>query len=136
MPPADDAAPLATAEELEVIFPWMRVSDYADALTTAAPAQQQQQPAPPPLPPPPPPCEPLTPFAAPQRAVAADDEERLLQPLCVICMDASPCVVLLPCKHLPLCNGAACAAMMGVPPKCPICRALVADTLSVFPAWA
>jgi hypothetical protein len=26
--------------------------------------------------------------------------------------------------------------MMGVPPKCPICRALVADTLSVFPAWA
>jgi hypothetical protein len=51
-------------------------------------------------------------------------------------MDAPPRVVLLPCKHLPLCGSAACAAMMGTLPLCPMCRAPVLDTLSVFPSWA
>jgi hypothetical protein len=54
----------------------------------------------------------------------------------VVCLDAQPCVVLLPCKHLALCGSAACAAMLGAPPLCPVCRALVADTMAIFPAWA
>jgi hypothetical protein len=54
------------------------------------------------------------------------------RPTCVICLDAPPCVVLLPCRHLPLCGSAVCAAMLGVPPLCPLCRAPVNDTLAVF----
>jgi hypothetical protein len=41
-------------------------------------------------------------------------------------------VVLLPCRHLPLCGSAACAAMLGTPPLCPLCRVPVNDTLAVF----
>jgi hypothetical protein len=41
-------------------------------------------------------------------------------------------VALLPCKHLALCDAPACAAMMGAPPRCPLCRAAVADTLQLF----
>jgi hypothetical protein len=38
--------------------------------------------------------------------------------------------VILPCRHLPVCAAAACAAMMrGL---CPICRAPVTDTLAVY----
>ena len=49
---------------------------------------------------------------------------------CVICLDAQSCVVLLPCRHMPVCSDAACAAMMrGL---CPLCRVPVSDTLTVF----
>jgi hypothetical protein len=54
------------------------------------------------------------------------------RPTCVICLDASPCVLLLPCRHLVICSAPACAAMMGAPPLCPLCRLRVADTLEVY----
>jgi hypothetical protein len=54
------------------------------------------------------------------------------RPTCVICLDAPPCVVLLPCRHAPLCGSAVCAAMLGAPPLCPLCRAPVNDTLAIF----
>jgi hypothetical protein len=67
--------------------------------------------------------------AAPAAAAAKPESER---PMCVICLDALPCVLLLPCRHMPLCGAPACAAMMGAPPLCPLCRVRVADTISVF----
>lgn len=49
---------------------------------------------------------------------------------CVICLDAPPCVMLLPCKHLLLCAAPECrAALRG---RCPLCREEVADTLAAF----
>jgi hypothetical protein len=51
---------------------------------------------------------------------------------CVICLDAPRCVGLLPCRHLTLCDSAACAAMLGAPPLCPTCRERVADTVRLF----
>ena len=65
--------------------------------------------------------------AAPADGAGAAAPER---PACVICMDAPPCVVLLPCRHLLLCAAPACAAaLFGL---CPLCREAVADTLTVF----
>jgi hypothetical protein len=66
-------------------------------------------------------------------AEATPQEVEAHGPQCVICLDAQPCVLLLPCRHLPLCGSAACAAMLGAPPRCPLCRVAVADTMSVFP---
>ena len=43
---------------------------------------------------------------------------------CVVCWESPPCVVLLPCKHLVLCE--ACSKMMeGKGTECPMCRATV-----------
>jgi hypothetical protein len=33
---------------------------------------------------------------------------------------------------MPLCGAPACAAMLGAPPLCPLCRVGIADTISVF----
>ena len=71
-------------------------------------------------------------LAAKDAALAALKAEADAAPKCSICLDATPCVVLLPCRHLPLCGAPACAAMLGAPPLCPICRKPVADTLSAF----
>ncbi len=121
----------ATAEEIAAIFPRMRVDDQP-----AAPAPEPVPAlAPPPAAPPPPAMPPPAPPAAAAAAPGGDDAASQ-QPTCVICLDAQPCVVLLPCKHLPLCGSPACTAMLGAPPLCPVCRAPVADTLSIFPAWA
>jgi hypothetical protein len=43
-----------------------------------------------------------------------------------ICLDAATCVVLLPCRHQPLCGSPECFAMLGAPPLCPLCRERVA----------
>ena len=51
---------------------------------------------------------------------------------CAICLDAPKCTVLLPCRHLALCGAPACAAMLGAPPLCPLCREPVADTMQLF----
>jgi hypothetical protein len=51
---------------------------------------------------------------------------------CVICLDAPRCMGLMPCRHLLLCDGVACAAMLGAPPLCPTCREPVADTMRLF----
>jgi hypothetical protein len=61
-------------------------------------------------------------------ALARVESERA----CVICLDAPRCVGLLPCRHLTLCDSAACAAMLGAPPLCPTCRERVADTVRLF----
>ncbi len=53
-------------------------------------------------------------------------------PKCAICLDAAPCLVLLPCRHQPLCGSPDCFAMLGAPPLCPLCRLRVADTLQTF----
>jgi hypothetical protein len=58
----------------------------------------------------------------------AQDAAENIDMTCVICLDASRSVVLLPCKHLALCGAPACAAMLGAPPRCPLCRVAVADT--------
>jgi hypothetical protein len=49
---------------------------------------------------------------------------------CVICLDAPRSVLLFPCKHLALCSSPACAAMMGAPPRCPLCRVVVVDSIA------
>ena len=51
---------------------------------------------------------------------------------CVICLDAPRSVGLLPCRHLLLCDSAACATMLGAPPLCPTCREPVADIVRLF----
>jgi hypothetical protein len=51
---------------------------------------------------------------------------------CVICLDAPRCVALMPCRHLATCGGAACAALLGAPPRCPLCRERVTDTMLLF----
>jgi hypothetical protein len=81
--------------------------------------------------------------AAPASPAAEEEEEEVpaapalaeaeQRPMCAICLDALPCVVLLPCRHVPLCAAPACAAMLGAPPLCPLCRVAVADTLQVYP---
>jgi hypothetical protein len=47
-------------------------------------------------------------------------------------LDAQRCTALLPCKHLPLCASPACAAMLGTPARCPLCRAVVLDSMQLF----
>jgi hypothetical protein len=135
VPGADaDAPPRASAALLEELFPWMRMTEpRADAA------------APPPLPPPAPPAPPmpppapatvLPPFVPPPAAAAVAAAAPAAEPsdplACVICLDAPRALLLLPCRHVPVCASAACAAMMGAPPLCPLCRVAVADTLAVF----
>jgi hypothetical protein len=133
----------ASADLLEAIFPWMRMdeprppppqvthggsgnSSGSGSGSGAASAL---------LPPPPRAAASATPpafsmGAAPAAAAAAKPESE--RPMCVICLDAPPCVLLLPCRHMSVCGAPACAAMMGAPPLCPLCRVGVADTISVF----
>lgn len=55
-------------------------------------------------------------------------EERAL---CVVCMDETPHVVLMPCRHLCVCGS--CAKQIHAHASiCPLCRSLVVYTLSVF----
>jgi hypothetical protein len=71
-------------------------------------------------------------MAAKDAALAKLKAEADAAPKCSICLDATPCVVLLPCRHQPLCAAPECAAMLGVPPLCPLCREPVADTMRTF----
>jgi hypothetical protein len=71
-------------------------------------------------------------MAAKDAAFAKLKAEADAAPKCSICLDATPCVVLLPCRHQPLCAAPACVAMLGVPPLCPLCREPVADTIHTF----
>jgi hypothetical protein len=77
--------------------------------------------------------------APPSAAAAAATEELAAQLAkldaersCVVCMDAPRCVLLMPCRHLALCDAPECAAMLGAPPRCPVCREAVAHTISVY----
>lgn len=68
-------------------------------------------------------------FAAPKARTAADEEREL----CVVCLHERICVALLPCRHFPVCASAECAAMLGQPPLCPICRIPVAERVVIAP---
>ncbi len=46
---------------------------------------------------------------------------------CVVCLEAAPAVVLLPCKHLCLCAG--CAPHLA---NCPVCRTPAASQMTVY----
>jgi hypothetical protein len=61
-------------------------------------------------------------------ALAALEEEHT----CTVCLDAPRCAVLLPCRHLAICGAPACAAMLGTPRLCPVCRNPATDTMTVF----
>jgi hypothetical protein len=72
---------------------------------------------------------PLRAELAPLRAALEAADKRLS---CVLCLDAPRCTALLPCRHLATCGGAACAALLGAPPRCPLCRERVTDTMLLF----
>jgi len=60
-----------------------------------------------------------------KKSFSLDDEikrvrEEMKMPACVICMDNSRNILLLPCNHLVLCN--VCADKCT---KCPVCRAII-----------
>jgi hypothetical protein len=65
-------------------------------------------------------------------AAHANLAEHEARAACKICLDAPCCMLLLPCRHVPLCASPECAAMLGSPPLCPLCRARVADTMQLF----
>ena len=68
--------------------------------------------------------------AAPAPPVVYDDADDE-PPTCIICLDAPSSVVLMPCCHMPLCKAKDCAAMLGSPQRCPLCRAGVDSTMAV-----
>ena len=127
---AADAADAAAsgAQLLGDIFPWLHIAPVPAAI--AAPV----------LPPLPLAAQPplLQQQAVPGPTVAAKAAEvvRLRAEVeankCPICLDAAKSTVLLPCRHLALCGAPACAAMLGAPPLCPLCREPVADTMQLF----
>ena len=50
---------------------------------------------------------------------------------CIVCWEARPCVLLLPCKHLALCE--ACSELLkGKGSDCPMCRGPVTEHMVVF----
>ena len=71
--------------------------------------------------------------AAPAPApLAALPAQQVPERTCVICLEAPSCTLLLPCRHMPVCGAADCAAALGQPRLCPLCRVAVADTIEVF----
>jgi hypothetical protein len=124
---ASSAHAAAAAEEPQPAPPdeANAASDDDDAAAAAVPAA-----APVAMPPPPP----AVPAAAQHHggggggSGAAEDDSA--STTCVVCLDAPRSTVLLPCKHLALCASPGCAAMLGAPPRCPLCRMVVTDTLA------
>ena len=137
------------------LFPWMALSDAAPspAAQLKPPAQaeaSQPEAAPPAVTPQLPPHSsphhvPFERFealraeltCAKSELARAKDElmlakDELDASKCVICLSAPRCVAVLPCRHLPLCAAADCAAAMGAPPRCPLCRMGVTDTMRLF----
>ncbi|XP_067004604.1 uncharacterized protein [Anabrus simplex] len=51
--------------------------------------------------------------------------------LCIVCQDAEKCVVIFPCRHVCLCKPC-CIIIQRGPCECPICRAPMRSTMSVF----
>jgi hypothetical protein len=117
---------IAAAQPQAIVAP---AAPHAAALAppaAAAAAVPAAVPAPPPLP-----AAPDDVLAA-AAAQAAAFEALLAQTTCAVCLDAPRTTVLLPCRHLVLCGAPSCAAMLGTPPLCPLCRVAVADTMQVF----
>jgi hypothetical protein len=122
-PPA--APPAASSAQLiDELFPWMRADSpplqpAVDAPTAAAAVLPPAAPAP-------------TALETALAAALAKAEEEVDATKCVICLDAQRSCVMLPCKHLAVCSAPACAAMLGAPPRCPLCRVAVSDTMQLF----
>jgi hypothetical protein len=89
--------------------------------------------APPPVPLPEPPPAAAPPVVAPPPP-PAPPEEPADDVTCVVCLCERKTCVLLPCRHLCACDGCA-AALAAAPPAralCPVCRAPIQSTFSVF----
>ena len=145
-----------TEVPLADLFPWMAISDAAASpaaqrFAPRAAAPLRPEPAPPALTPPhlPSPLSlphvPLERFEALCAELAcaknelaraidelARDKDELDASKCVICLSVPRCLAVLPCRHLPLCAAADCAAAMGAPPRCPLCRVGVVGTMQLF----
>jgi len=52
--------------------------------------------------------------------------------LCCVCLAATRCVLLLPCRHLALCSSRACKASLGEPRICPLCNGRVEEMTRVI----
>jgi hypothetical protein len=49
---------------------------------------------------------------------------------CCICLDAVPTILVMPCRHLCLCQ--ACSTQLAAPAQCPQCREPIAERIAVF----
>jgi hypothetical protein len=65
---------------------------------------------------------------AARKPAAADSPQPIAEDkLCVICMEASKCVCLVPCGHICACE--ACAVPLD---SCPTCRAVIQQKIRAF----
>jgi hypothetical protein len=51
--------------------------------------------------------------------------------VCVVCMDARSCILMLPCRHL-CCCGPCFEVLQARSPECPMCRCEVTQHLEVY----
>ena len=67
-----------------------------------------------------------------QQQAEAMDEDSRQNALCCICRESPKTILLLPCKHLCVCEEC-CFSLMATPrTKCPVCRGGVVDSLRVY----
>ena len=144
---SEQASPVMQ-EHLDALMPWLRLGNDSPPPPAPPPPPLAAEPAPaePPTKPPavaagvaakpaaPAPAKPAAPAPpvatkAPAARSAADEEREM----CVICLHERVCVALLPCRHFPMCAAPECAAMLGKPPQCPMCRLGVAERVVVAP---
>jgi Fanconi anemia group J protein len=57
-----------------------------------------------------------------------EEDERL----CIVCEDAKKEVILLPCKHMCLCKNCASTCLFKTLHECPMCRAMIGDSMEVY----
>lgn len=57
-----------------------------------------------------------------------EEDERL----CIVCEDAKKEVILLPCKHMCLCKKCASTCLFKTLHECPMCRAMIGDSMEVY----
>jgi len=51
---------------------------------------------------------------------------------CVVCLDAEPVALLLPCRHLCLCSPCGAGVIAAAAASCPVCRAPITEGITVF----
>lgn len=56
-------------------------------------------------------------------------KEKVEQRLCVVCQEMEKCVLLLPCRHLCLCEGCSQKKDLSI---CPLCRRGIAQKIGVY----
>ena len=52
--------------------------------------------------------------------------------LCVICQDREKCIMILPCRHLCVCQDCQRPLLQQQPVTCPICRRAVRQTIKAY----